>query len=177
MVVSSFWDKATWVGSCDALLALIIAIYAAYISKRTSQEANENNTFISLTVLVEGRSKEFVSYYEGIEQDIISFQGKLSAITAGAIDPREKDGFFLTTWSSILEKSAKMRSIFTETRNTINHSKLSESSKLRLRKRFFELLDGKIITEIMFMSFTQNFMAQSPINFKAKNIYYKLYKE
>ena len=88
-------DLATWVGSSVSCLALIAAITAAMWSKKASDVANENSTFLTLNNLIEMKSQKFSLEYIKMESHVEDFKKKIRCIEAGSVSHEKKWGVFL----------------------------------------------------------------------------------
>lgn len=170
-------DLATWTGSAVAFLALIAAIIAAILSKRASDVANENSTFLSLNTFIDGKSEKFSLEYTAMKSHVFDFEQKVRCVDAGSAPREEIKNFFYETWGNILKNALEMKSIFLQTRSSIIHTKISPSSRDELLRTFLDSLDREFVWEALFQSLTQAVMKYSEENFLGAELFYRNYMD
>lgn len=156
---SDWGDCATWVGSCVAFLALIAACYAAILSKRASDAANENAVLLSFQAVIEEKITKIDEEFKKIQEITNDFSEK---------NPTGKDinrFLFCDTAWKIIESSRKIKEIYYTLDENISFSITSDEFKGKLISSFLRRINPLMVREMMSSAVTVVVFAYKPEDF------------
>lgn len=141
-------DKATWVGSGVAFLALIAAMVAAILSKMSSDKQNENSIIISFMSLTQERAVSINEKYDAMKKEVDRFFKQNTDEYMS--EEYYQDTSFFFTCEILVEKSSECLSIISRSIFIINQSRIPQSLKKALIREFFFSMSSDFISECLF---------------------------
>lgn len=146
---SDWGDCATWIGSGVAFLALIAAVCAAWLNKKSSDQALQNSAFMELTSLTSIKSSDANREFKDMLALIKKEKGQEWKISVYGLSDSVKASQYQGYQDKIRKCSEQIKKIFSHTIKMINASDLDEKKKNLIVEGFIDSFSQELINEII----------------------------
>ena len=168
-------DKATWTGSGVAFLALVAAVVAAWLNKKSSDQALQNSAFMELSSLTFIKSSDANREFKDMLNDIRSEKGKPNIGMEFDATGKIKEITYQRYQDKIRTCSEQIKKIFSHTVKMINASELDEKKKNLIVESFIDSFSPELINEIISGGETIFFWNNSPTSLFYRGLYLQNY--